>query len=389
MTELNIRSREVLFYRLYNLFSKTVILESLKIVYLLSIGYSFAQTLVMTSLTYAARLTFAVPCGVLSDRLNRVHIMYLSNILKGLGFLFIFTGNPLLIYLSFIVTGIGFICIDLVENSFLHDYCTENNYSFAKFRGMLKSEQIVYSIAINYSISILYMFVSLWIFIIPPIFMGMSILMLYKSGINPPGSKTIKTYKGVVKQGISEISKNRELKKDVFVGAIVITILIAVMKMTPVNLGFRGITGGLVGIIDTTANLAVFGFLRKSEICNKPHFEKYALTALVAGLFMNAMLDGYIGLSIIFITPIVSNLFAIYNTDSIARHSSSEIKTSMLSVRESIISIMVMIVGPAVGYSVDMVGVQSLSMILGAIVSIVIIFFVYQKDKLVKKENPL
>ena len=117
----------------------------------------------------------------------------------------------------------------------------------------------------------------------------------------------------------------------------------------------RGISGSMVAYIDTS--LQFFSFIGLTYIKSFQHYchdniKEVSSLILVFGL-LTAGLFYYFGLIILLITPLLFTVVKIDIAKKIADSSIIEAKTTVLATKEFVISLLVMILLPLIGYITD------------------------------------
>ncbi len=342
-------------YRIYNALSKVVMLGALRAMFLIGTGISFTIVASLFAVQTLAKLVFAMPIGILADRYNRKVVLMFGMIAKIVGYsLLLLTPNLFFLVLAFLLIGLESACSESAEDAFVHDYGTLNHADFMELRGKLKKEQVFSNIIFNFIFAYFYsvnIFLPIyWVIIISSLAFFPLLFMTEKRVVIDNNSII-----DILKKGLPTIYQNQQLLYSFVYGVIfLVVILLAISLKFPV-MEARGISGSMVAYIDTSLQFVAFvglTYIKSFQHYCHDHIKEVSSLILVFGL-LTAGLFYYFGLIILLITPLLFTVVKIDIAKKIADSSIIEAKTTVLATKEFVISLLVMILLPLIGYITD------------------------------------
>ncbi len=369
-------------YKLYNILSNLVLLGALRVMFLIETGNTFVFIAVLLSIKSMSKLIFNLPIGLMADRYGRKLILYIGNIARVITYVFLLSpSNHWLLITSFVFWGLNLVCLELAEDAHVHDYGITKNEDFLLVRGNLKKQQVLANILINFLFAYLYSIdiyipILMLIIISSLTFIPLINIKTVKIGIAP---KIVE-----ILQDIPKIFKEKNLSYTFVYGVCFLTILSLTIHLKYPVMEARGITGSVVGYLDSFVQLiAFFGLLYIKQIRDftKNNLKEFMTVLLVVGLLLGG-LTKHVGLIILIITPLAFTLGGLDITKRIADYSNARSKATYLAAKDFIVSLLIMILLPVIGFTTDNYSIYFSLLLLLFMLLICLLFIklIYQKQ---------
>ncbi len=364
------------YYRLYNVSSKVVVLGGLRALYLITIGLSFTMVAFLFSVQTFAKLVFDIPTGLLADFFGRKLVIYLGLIAKVMGyFLLVFQPELIGLMVAFILIGFSATCIEPTEDAFIHDVALTNKDDFLTLRSLFKKEQVFVNIAFNFLFAFLYginMQLPFMMVIVLTLFSFIPFIFVSEGSAIDQKSKTLAFFW----LDFKKLKANQNLNYAFVYGILFLTIIFLTISLKYPIMEARGISGSLVGYIDTSVQLMAFLALayvqRIRDLC-RDHIKEMAALVLVIGLIIAGTMNNF-GLIILLITPFLYSLSQIDIARRIADQSGDMAKSTVLSAKDFMVSLFVMLSLPLMGFLTDEYSIFFTSLFLALLLLIGLLF---------------
>jgi MFS family permease len=325
------------------------------------------QIMVLQAIYSVSIVVLEIPSGYFADVIGRRYTMILGTVLGAIGFsVYSFSYGFLGFLLAELVLGFGQSFISGADSAMLYDSLLDNKKEkeFIKYEGRMVSIGNVaeacagiiggllalISLRTNY-----YAQAGVSFLAIPA-----AILL-----IEPAKHKRLKvfTFRTILDVVRDSLFINKELRTNIFLSAVISTATLTMAWFAQPYFKYIGFPLSLYGILWTLLNLTV-GIAAiaayRVELRLGARRTVLAITILIpSGFLFLGIMQSIWALSVLFIFYFIRGIASPILKDYIHRLTSSEIRATVLSVRNFLVRLCFVLVGPAMGWLTDSKGLQT------------------------------
>ncbi|MFC2111820.1 MFS transporter [Bacteroidota bacterium] len=325
------------------------------------------QVMILQAVYSVSIIVLEIPSGYFADVIGRRKTLILGTILGALGFtVYSFSYGFLGFLLAELVLGFGQSFISGADSAMLYDSLLDNKQekNYMKYEGRMVSigniaeasagivGGLIALISLRHNF---YAQAGLAYLAIPA-----ALLLVEPSKHERLKIFTFRTILDVVKDSLFI---NKALRTNIFLSAVIGTATLTLAWFAQPYFKHVGLPLTLYGLLWTLLNLVVgFAAMTAYRVETRIGAKRTVLgVALLIpiGYLVLGMMESMWALSILFIFYIVRGIATPVLKDYIHRLTSSDVRATVLSVRNFIIRLCFVLVGPTMGYLTDNVGLQT------------------------------
>jgi MFS family permease len=325
------------------------------------------QIMILQAVYSVAIVALEIPSGYFADVIGRRRTLILGTILGTIGFaIYSFSYGFLGFLLAELVLGFGQSFISGADSAMLYDSLLDNKKEkdYMKYEGRMVSigniaeasagivGGLIALISLRHNI---YGQAVLAFLAIP------AAIML----VEPAQHERLKTFtfRTILNVVRDSLFVNKQLRTNIFLSAAIGTATLTMAWFAQPYFEHVGLPLTLYGLLWTLLNLVV-GFAAMAayrvETRVGPKRTVLAIAVLIpVGYLLLGMMESMWALSILFFFYIVRGIATPVLKDYIHRHTASNVRATVLSVRNFIIRLCFVLVAPAMGYMTDNIGLQT------------------------------
>jgi len=333
------------------------------------------QVMILQAIYSVSIVALEIPSGYFADVIGRRRTIIMGAILGAIGFtIYSFSYGFLGFLLAELVLGFGQSFISGADSAMLYDSLLDNKKEkeFIKYEGRMvsigniaeASAGIIGGLIALISLRTNY-YAQTWVsFLAIPA----AILLIEPAKHQRLKVFTFRTILDVVKDSLFI---NKELRTNIFLSAVIGTATLTMAWFAQPYFKYIGFPLSLYGILWTLLNLTV-GIAAiaayRVELRLGARRTVLAITILIpAGYLFLGMMQSFWALSVLFIFYIIRGIASPVLKDYIHRLTSSEVRATVLSVRNFLVRLCFVLVGPAMGWLTDSKGLPT-ALLFGGVV---------------------
>ena len=330
-------------------------------------GLDMEQVMILQAVYSISIVALEIPSGYFADVIGRRRTLILGAVLGAAGFsIYSFSYGFLGFLLAELVLGFGQSFISGADSAMLYDSLLERKQEkdYIKYEGRMVSIGNIAEASAGIVGGLLAL-ISLRTNIYAQAFVSFLAVPAAILLVEPGRHKllktfTIKTFMDVIKDSLFI---NRELRTNIFLSAVIGTATLTMAWFAQPYFKHIGLPLTLYGGLWTALNLtvgiaAMMAYKVEARIGARPMV--LGLTILIpAGYLILGFMDTYLALIILFTFYVIRGIATPVLKDYIHRLCRSEVRATVLSVRNFIIRLCFVLVGPAMGMMTDNVGLKT------------------------------
>jgi MFS family permease len=330
-------------------------------------GLDMHQIMVLQAIYSVSIVVLEIPSGYFADVIGRRRTLILGVTLGTLGYaIYSLSFGFLGFLLAELVLGFGTSFVSGADSAMLYDSLLDNNKSkdYIKYEGRMVSSGNVAEATAGIVGGLLALISLRTNFYVQT---GVAFLAVPASLllIEPGKHERLKvfTFTKILSVVRESLFTNKELRTNIFLSAIIGTATLTMAWFAQPYFKHVKLPLSLFGIMWTMLNLtvglgAIFAYRVEKKLGANLTVLVFALL-IPAGYLLLGWFDSIWAISILFFFYVIRGFASPVLKDYIHRLTSSDVRATVLSVRNSIIRLCFVLVGPAMGFLTDATGLQT------------------------------
>jgi len=383
-------AREINYYFLHLLAGRMVFFYSIIVIYFRQFGLSFTAIMIISSIESLTSVVFEIPCGMLADRYGRRVVVFSGKILCFLAIIaYIIRPSFGFFLVAEVLLSIGSSCITGVTASLIYSKFKKSDSTehYHDFQGFAMSRIFVANSIVGVLSTLLFDIHIYLPFFVTLAFITLSIIFLLFVGEEKGEYKAEGEAKGVVrpivlhfKASLTAVLVNRQVLKLTLLSGLFGVITASILYVANAYLEQLGMGIRYLGIYLVAAGLVSAFFAKHSKkIYDRLKDKIYAVLLLTLAIcsallfFNNLILAALLLMIVRTVNAVLIPLFS----DQINRRISDENRATTLSMIHVVQSGVFILADPLIGIAMDSFGMGAAYLLLGIIVLLITIFYLY------------